>query len=94
MLINDTHVFAIETKVNTIMSDLALIAASTRTTLLEIAKQAAALGNGLQNAAPGDKTGKPNLSVQYLLGIAEDLLVIAKECEASSSNDSTPKLGL
>lgn len=63
-----------------IMSDTAIITSTARTTLLEIAKQAAALGTGLQNAAPGDKTGAPNNSVQYLLAISEALSKIAEEC--------------
>lgn len=64
-----------------IMSDLTILAGSVKTTLLEIAHHASALGTGLQNAAPGDKTGTPNNSVQYLLGISESLLKIAEECE-------------
>ncbi len=63
-----------------IMSDTVIIAASARTTLLEIAKQANALGTGLQNAAPGDRAGAPNNSVQYLFAIAESLIKIAEEC--------------
>lgn len=63
-----------------VMSDLAIIAASAKTTLTEIAKQASALATGLQNVAPGDKTGTPNNSVQYLFGISESLAKIAEEC--------------
>lgn len=63
------------------MSEMAIIAASMKSTLKEIAKQATALGTGLQNAAPGDKTGAPNNSVQYLLSIAENLGKIAEECD-------------
>lgn len=63
------------------MTDLAIIKATAKTSLLEIAKQAAALGNGLQNAAPGDRAGSPNNSVQYLLSTAESLAKIAEECE-------------
>lgn len=63
------------------MSDIMIIAASAKTTLLEIAKQAAALGTGLQNAAPGDKTGAPNNSVQYLLQTSEVLTKLAEDCE-------------
>lgn len=62
------------------MSDAAILAASVKTTLLEVARQAGALGSGLQNAAPGDKLGVPNNSVMYLLGISESLNVIAEEC--------------
>lgn len=64
-----------------IMSEMAIIAASMKSTLKEIAKQATALGTGLQNAAPGDKTGAPNNSVQYLLSVAENLAKIAEECD-------------
>ncbi len=55
------------------MSDTAIIASLAKTTLAEIAKQANTLGVGLQNAAPGDKTGTPNNSVQYLVEVAEML---------------------
>lgn len=68
-----------------VMSDLAILAASVKTTLLDIAKQASALGVGLQNAAPGDKLGVPNSSVQYLLETSELLTKIANECEALST---------
>jgi len=64
-----------------IMSDLAILAASVKTTLIEIAHHAAALGTGLQNAAPGEKIGAPNNSVQYLLNISEVLLKTAEECD-------------
>ncbi len=64
-----------------IMSEMGIIAASMKETLKEIAKQSAALGVGLQNAAPGDKNGAPNHSVQYLLAIAESLMKIAEECD-------------
>ena len=62
------------------MSDAVILAASVKVGLLEIAKQAAALGVGLQNAAPGDKASAPNNSVSYLLNISEDLFKIADEC--------------
>jgi hypothetical protein len=63
------------------MSDTAILAASVKITLLEIAKQASALGVGLQNAAPGEKTGVPNNSVQYLLNISTNITKIAADCE-------------
>lgn len=63
------------------MTDLAIIRATAKTSLLEIAKQATALGNGLQNAAPGDRAGAPNNSVQYLLSIADSLTKTAEDCE-------------
>lgn len=62
------------------MSDAAILAAFVKTGLKEIARQAAALGAGLQNAAPGDKAGTPNNSVSYLFRISEDLSKIADEC--------------
>jgi len=62
------------------MSETAVLAAFVKTTLLEIAKQAGALGLGLQNAAPGDKTGTPNNSVSYLLSTSDNLAKIAEEC--------------
>jgi hypothetical protein len=62
------------------MTDNAVLAATIKTTLLEIAKQASALGTGLLNAAPGDKSGTPNNSVSYLLNTSENLTKIAEEC--------------
>ncbi|MBA3661659.1 MAG: hypothetical protein H0W64_08025 [Gammaproteobacteria bacterium] len=64
-----------------VMSDMALILASVKTALQEIAKQSAALGIGLQNAAPGDPSGTPNNSVQYLLTTSESLAKMAKDCD-------------
>ncbi len=59
------------------MTDAAILAASVKTTLLEISKQAAALGSGLQINAPGNK---PSDSAQYLLLSAESNAKIAEEC--------------
>ena len=73
-----------------VMSEMDILTATLKTTLREIAKQAAALGTGLQNAAPGDKTEKPNKSVQYLLGIADELEKKAEECEALLAEISKP----
>lgn len=74
-----------------IMSELAIIAASTKTTLHSLAKQVYALGEGLQNAAP-EKAGVPNKSVQYLLDIAESLGKIAERCDQlETSQGSRPK---
>lgn len=61
------------------MSDVALVVVMTKSILTEIAKQSSALGTGLQNAAPGDKT-KPNLSIQYLLDISDSLSQLATKC--------------
>lgn len=63
------------------MSDTAILVASVKTTLLEVAKQAEALGVGLQNVAPGSKSGAaPNHSVSYLMSISESLTSLAEEC--------------
>lgn len=74
-----------------VMSDLAILTVSTKKSLLEVAKQSSALGIGLQNAAPGDKTGTPNNSVQYLLETAESLRKIAQQCDALISSTSETK---
>lgn len=79
------------------MSDIAIQAASIKTTLLEIARQAGALGAGLQNAAPGDKTRTPNHSIQYLLATAEQLVKLAEECDGmipSLSQDRQKQAGI
>lgn len=65
----------------TIMSEISVQAASAKATLLEIANQAKKLADGLQNAAPGDKGGVPNNSIQYLLAISESLADSASQCE-------------
>lgn len=67
-----------------VMSDTDILAVTVRNALREIAKQASALGMGLQNAAPGDKGDTPNQSVQYLLGIAEEI------AKAADDNDAFP----
>lgn len=84
MLINERDFYQRETVF--VMSDIAILAASVKTTLLEIAKQANALGTGLQNAAPGD--APPNSSVLYLLKIAESLHQSAESCEVFLSFSS------
>jgi len=63
------------------MADLAQTNAHIRTTLLQIAKHASDLGTGLQNVAPGSKSGEANPSVEYLLQTAENILKLAEECE-------------
>jgi hypothetical protein len=63
------------------MSEFAVITVSMKDTLKEIAKQANALGAGLQNAAPGERSGTPNHSVQYLFSIAASLEKIADHCD-------------
>jgi hypothetical protein len=64
-----------------IMSEIAIIAGTIKTTLLDIGKQSSALGTGLQNASPGAKTLAPNKSVQYLLETFDSLTKKAEECE-------------
>lgn len=78
MLIRETPCYQAEVIV---MSDIAIVAASAKATLTEIAKQSSALATGLQNAAPGDKAGIPNNSVLYLQSVAENLSKIADECD-------------
>jgi hypothetical protein len=74
-----------------VMNDLAIIVALVKGIFLEIAKQELALGTGLQNAAPGDKTGQPNKSVQYLLDGADALTKLAEQCdELSPTSLSSP----
>lgn len=65
-----------------IMSDTTILAAMAKAELAEIAKQANALGVGLQNAAPGDKAAAPNNSVQYLLDVAVCLTKKIEELDA------------
>lgn len=67
------------------MSNSAILAASIKVALREIAKQAKTLGTGLQNAAPGDKAGTPNNTVQYLLSMAENIEKTAEEFGAMAA---------
>ena len=64
-----------------IMADIAATVTFARATLLQIAKQASVLGNGLQNIAPNAKAGEDNPSVQYLLSTSENILKLAEQCE-------------
>ena len=64
-----------------IMSDIRLIVSNLKVSLMELSKQTALLGNGLLNAAPGDKQGGPNPSVQYLLATADNLKALVDTCE-------------
>lgn len=63
------------------MSDISILAASAKVTLIEVSRQTAALATGLQNAAPGNKAGEPNDTILYLQNIAESLVKIAEECD-------------
>jgi hypothetical protein len=63
------------------MIEIAVLAVSIKSTLHEIAKQSSALGVGLQNAAPGEKVGTPNNTIQYLLETSDNLNQKADECD-------------
>lgn len=86
MLINENSYY--EVRLQSAMSDIAIIAGSVKTALLDIAKQSSALGTGLQNAAPGAKDHAPNKSVQYLLATFDSLAKKAEECEEFLSSSS------
>lgn len=62
-------------------NDLLTLIADTKSTFQEIAKQASNLGAGLQNAAPGNQAGTPNVSIQYLLETADRMNALAEECD-------------
>lgn len=67
-----------------------VLVAVVKTSLEEIAKQAAALGAGLQNVAPGVGTpnfGAPNNSISYLLAIADLLFKISSLCVYDHHNN-------
>jgi hypothetical protein len=64
------------------MNGTDIMIANAKSELLNMAKQAHALGIGLQNVAPGDKQGTSNNTVEYLLTISEKLTKIATACEA------------
>ena len=85
MLINETNQQYQPRMV--IMSDMDILSATVKSALRDIAKQAGALGTGLQNAAPGSKSDTPNNSVQYLLGVSDVLAKTADDCEAIFSKD-------
>jgi hypothetical protein len=96
MLLKESKPFSIPTGKMIFMSDVAIIAALIKSTLLEISKQELALGTGLQNAAPGDKSGVPNKSVQYLLDGADYFAKLALQCNdffpnAQAGVDKKPK---
>ena len=76
------------------MSDLTILAATIKGSVLDIAKQAKGLADGLQNVAPGSKTGTPNNSIQYLFSIHEGLGKIAAECEKLISQTMGEKKSL
>lgn len=67
------------------MNELDMIILNIKNELLNMAKQAHALGIGLQNVAPGDKLGTSNQTVEYLLSIADRLHEVAVNCEALMS---------
>ena len=78
MLINENNLIIYQR--GCVMSDIAIIAALIKSTLLEIGKQQQALGEGLLGVAPGERAGVPNNSVQYLLVGSEYQLKIAERC--------------
>jgi hypothetical protein len=80
MLINETNQY--QPRMVIIMSDMDILAATVKSALRDIAKQAGALGTGLQNAAPGSKSDTPNNSVQYLLSVSDVLIKTADDCDA------------
>lgn len=89
--------FFVPVGVVAIMSELAILTESVRSTLLDVSGQAAKLGTGLMNAAPGDKGGVPNPSIQYLIAIADELAKCAEQCEKLSSvpsSDTRPQSGI
>lgn len=63
------------------MTDIAVLTATVETTLREVGKQTYALGVGLQNAAPGEKLGGSNKSVDYLFAIADAINQSADQCK-------------
>jgi hypothetical protein len=88
MLRRETDSYEVSpTGVVNVMSDINIITALAKDTVTNIGAQAAALGNGLHNAAPIKKPetpGKaqdiPGSSVGYLLDIAQCLMQIGEQC--------------
>ena len=72
------------------MSEIAIIVTALKNSLRDLSKQTALLGNGLYNAAPGDKQGLPNPSVQYLLAAAESMNLYADACEKIATIERKP----
>ena len=89
-MLNSRNVFY-KTGMIVVMSDIAIITASAKTTIQEVAKQASALGTGLLNAAPGDISGTPNNSIQYLLAISDELGKIVEQCDKLLSDIAQSK---
>ena len=80
MLISENRSYTCEAVI--IMTEKAVIAASTKSTLDDISKQAEALGTGLLNISPGLAQSKAsaNQSVEYLLAISDNLSRISERC--------------
>ena len=74
------------------MSNWAILAATIKTSLQDAAKQSSGLATGLENAAPGDKKGSPNNSVEYLHAITKELEKSAALCEQLISTLSQAQL--
>lgn len=73
------------------MSNIALISATIKASLEKIADQALALGQGLENAAPGKDV--PNKSILYLRGISEEIKNLIESCEAFPVDSNEKKFG-
>ena len=91
MLVKEEIPYLHLTRAAIVMSDTDILAATIKSALRDVAKQASALGVGLQNAAPGDKGDAPNKSVQYLLTIADEIAKLADDHDLPSSESSPDK---
>ena len=79
-MLNSRRNYSSQTRIVVIMSEIIVQAASVKMRLEEVAKQAAALAAGLQNAAPGEKDA-PNTSIQYLAAMADALAELTEDCD-------------
>lgn len=89
MLVKEEMQYLHLTRAAIVMSDTDILAATIKSSLRDVAKQASALGVGLQNAAPGDKSDAPNNSVQYLLTIADEIAKLADDNDLPPSESSS-----
>jgi len=65
-----------------LMSNVPVVVATVHDRLVDIAKQAQGLGNGLQGVAPAElTTTSSNTTVQYLFEISDQLRAYAKESD-------------
>lgn len=79
-MLNSRRNYSSQTRIVVIMSEIIVQAASVKMRLEEVAKQAAALAAGLQNASPGEKDA-PNASIQYLTAMADALAELTEDCD-------------